>query len=167
MRQDFPWHVPLLFFLFLASASSLTMQGVTTTVASRQWIFPAGPLAATDAPLGRLSGVAVDSAGNLFAADSDNHLVVRISPSGVLTVVAGNRVSGFSGDGGPATSASLYGPFGVAADAAGNLYIADCLNHRVRKVSPAGIMTTAGGNGVQGFSGDGGPASSARVSGVT
>jgi len=81
--------------------------------------------------------------------------------SGVLTRVAGNGVSGYSGDGGPATSAQLQNPRGLAVDSAGNLYIADWFNYRVREVSN-GLITTVAGNGVDGFSGDGGPASEPR-----
>src|ERR1700680_3585898 len=79
-----------------------------------------------------------------------------------ISTYAGNGIAQFSGDGGPAASASLYDPTGVALDAAGNLYIADLVNNRVRKVS-AGIITTVAGNRNQGFSGDGGPATSASL----
>src|SRR5207247_3916186 len=82
---------------------------------------------------------------------------------GIITTVAGTGGGGFSGDGGPATSASLSSPDGVAVDTAGNLYIADRFNNRVRKVSTAGNITTVAGNGIQGFSGDGGPATSASL----
>ena len=91
----------------------------------------------------------------LFATDRDNHLLVKVSTDGILTVVAGNGIRGFSGDGGGATSASLNLPTAVAVDMAGNLYIADYANDRVRKVSANGIITTVAGNGVRGFSGDG------------
>ena len=152
--------LPFAFFPFHCHA-----QGVITTVAGSEWIFPTGPLPATDAPLGRIGGVAVDLDGNVLAADSDNNLVVKISPTGVLTVVAGNGFHGFSGDGGPATSASLAFPRGVAVDAAGNLYIADQENGRVRKVSPGGIITTVAGGASPLFPdiGDGGPATSASL----
>ena len=110
-------------------------------------------------------GLAVDSAGNLYVADSDNGRVRRISAAdGVITTVAGNGGSTFSGDGGPATSAELGLPTGLAVDAAGNLFIADAYNARIRKVSPNGIITTVvGGATAAGFSGDGGLATSARL----
>ena len=82
---------------------------------------------------------------------------------GTISTVAGNGGAGFSGDGGLATSAQLMTPLGLAVDAAGNLYIADAGNHRVRKVSPAGIVTTAAGNGSEGFSGDGSSAALAKL----
>ena len=105
----------------------------------------------------------MDSIGNVFAADSDNHRVVKISATGILTVVAGNGLSGFSGDGGPATSASFFFIQGVAVDAVGNIYIADSSVDRIRKVNPDGTITTVAGNGSRGFSGDGGPATSASL----
>jgi sugar lactone lactonase YvrE len=86
-----------------------------------------------------------------------------VSTSGTITTVAGNGTPGFSGDGGPATNASLFNPSGVAVDAAGNLYIADTTNSRVRKVSTSGTITTVAGNGTPGFSGDGGPATNASL----
>ena len=107
-------------------------------------------------------GVAVDSGGNLYIADSVNNRIRKIS-NGVITTVAGNGTSGFSGDNGPATSAQLYLPFGVAVDAAGNLYIADSADNRIRKVSN-GIITTVAGNGTFGFSGDNGAATAAQLS---
>jgi sugar lactone lactonase YvrE len=111
-----------------------------------------------------LNGVAVDGAGNLFIADLDNHRVFKVDSVGQLTVVAGVGLSGFCGDGGPATAACLNSPIGVAVDGAGNLFIADLGNRRIRKVNAAGIITTVAGTGVAGFSGDGGPATAARLS---
>ena len=150
--------LPFAFFPFPCHA-----QGVITTVAGSEWIFPVGPLPGTDAPLGQVTGIAVDSTGNVFATDEDNNLVVKISPTGELTVVAGNGIDGFSGDGGPATSASLLGPGDVAVDAAGNLYIADTFNHLIRKVSSDGMITTVAGGGACCDLGDSGPATSARL----
>jgi DNA-binding beta-propeller fold protein YncE len=85
-------------------------------------------------------------------------------PGTIVTVVGTGRV-GFSGDGGPATQATLHYPFGLSFDAAGNLFIADWGNYRVRKVSPDGIITTVAGTGKPGFSGEGGPAASADLRG--
>ena len=116
---------------------------------------------ATSAQLASPLGVAVDSAGNLYIADTDNHRIRKVS-NGVITTVAGNGTAGFSGDNGPATSAQLNYPAGVAVDSAGNLYIADTDNNRIRKVSN-GVITTVAGNGTLGFSGDNGPATSAQL----
>ncbi|MFJ9431207.1 RICIN domain-containing protein [Streptomyces sp. NPDC101490] len=107
--------------------------------------------------------LAVDSAGNLYIADSSNHRIRRITPDGVISTVAGNGTGGFGGDGGPATAALLNLPLGVAVDSAGNLYIAEYHNFRVRKVTPAGVISTVAGNGTGGFAGDGGPATAARL----
>jgi uncharacterized protein (TIGR03437 family) len=126
---------------------------------------------ATSALLNGPSGVAVDGSGNLFIADLYNARIRRVSADGIITTVAGNAISGLSGDGGLATSASLNYPIGVAVDASGNLFIADANNNRIRKVSASGIITTVAGSGpVNGngflnnnFSGDGGPATSALL----
>jgi trimeric autotransporter adhesin len=86
-----------------------------------------------------------------------------VSTSGIITTVAGNGVPAYSGDGGPATTAELYNPFGVAVDAFGNLFIADTFNDLVRKVSTSGVITTVAGNGIQGYFGDGAAAISAEL----
>jgi sugar lactone lactonase YvrE len=119
---------------------------------------------ATSASLGA-SGMAVDKFGNLFIADFANSRVRRVdAKTGIITTVAGNGRLGFSGDGGPATSASLYEPEGVAVDGSGNILIDDYGNNRIRRVDAVtGIITTVAGNGSQGFSGDGGPATSASL----
>ena len=106
--------------------------------------------------------VAADGAGNVFVADTDMHRIRKINPAGIMTMFAGNGSAGFSGDGGPATSAQLYYPAAITLDAAGNLYIADTRNERVRKVTPDGIITTIAGS-VGSPLGDGGPAVQARV----
>ena len=116
---------------------------------------------ATSAQLSAPIGVAVDSAGNLYIADSSNDRIRKVT-NGVITTVAGNGTLGFSGDNGPAISATLNAPNGVAVDSAGNLYINDCGNYRIRKVTN-GVITTVAGNGTLGFSGDNGPATSAQL----
>jgi len=108
-------------------------------------------------------GLAGDGAGNLYVADDNNHRVRRIDPSGVVTTVAGTGVAEFSGDGGPARSAQLDHPRGVAVDGRGNVFIADSMSHRIRMVDPAGTISTVAGCGRQGFGGDGGPATVARM----
>jgi myo-inositol-hexaphosphate 3-phosphohydrolase len=104
-----------------------------------------------------------DSAGNLYITDTENHRVRKVSPSGIITTLAGTGTAGYSGDGGPATAARLRDPHGVAVDGAGNVYIADSPNQRIRKVSPSGIITTVAGTGTSGFNGDGIQATAARL----
>ena len=120
---------------------------------------------ATSAQLGRPQGVAIDAAGNLYFADDEYAVIRRVDKiAGTISTVAGNHSNGFSGDGGPATSAQINDPVGVAIDAAGNLYIADCLNSRIRRVdATTHAITTVAGNGIAGFSGDGGLATSAQM----
>jgi sugar lactone lactonase YvrE len=120
---------------------------------------------ATSATLRSPSGVAVDGQGNLYIADRDNSRVRKVNRSGTITTFAGTDKERFSGDGGPATSALLYRPDGVAVDGRGNIYIADTFNNRVRKVSPGGTITTFAGTGACSSlqPGDGGPATSANV----
>lgn len=108
-------------------------------------------------------GLAFDAAGNLYVAELGNHRVRRIGTDGIIHDVAGTGESGFSGDGGVATQARLNHPQGVAADAAGNLYIADSDNHRIRRVGADGKISTVAGTGVAGFSGDGAAAVAARL----
>jgi sugar lactone lactonase YvrE len=120
-------------------------------------------VAAAEARLNYVHGIAADSIGNVVFADTNNGKVRKITLAGALTTVAGTGGWGSGGDGGPALSARLAGPRGLALDATGNLYIADTGNNEIRMVTPDGIMTTVAGNGTQGFSGDGGPAISAQL----
>lgn len=111
-----------------------------------------------------VGGCALDAAGNLFLADTGNNVVRKVTAStGVITTVAGTGAAGFAGDGGPAVAAQLNQPWGVLVDAAGNIYIGDTLNYRVRKVDTAGNITTIAGKGTFGYSGDGGNATDAQL----
>ena len=120
---------------------------------------------ATAARLRFPRNVAFGPDGSFYIADDENFAVRRVSPAGVITTVAGTGTAGFSGDGGPATSAQMRRVRDVAVDSAGNIYIADEENHRIRRVSATGIMTTFAGTGSSGYSGDGGAPGSARVAG--
>jgi RHS repeat-associated protein len=106
--------------------------------------------------------LAVDSSGNVYIADTENNVIRKVTSSGIGSIFAGNGTAGYSGDGGPATSASLRRPSGVAIDSLGNVFIADTANNCIRKVSTSGIITDAG-MGVPGYSGDGGLALSAQM----
>jgi uncharacterized protein (TIGR03437 family) len=134
---------------------------ITTVAGNGGWGFSGDNGPATSAKLANPMGVAVDSLGNLYIADSLNNRIRKVS-NGVITTVAGNGTQGFSGDNGPAASAQLEFPSGVAIDPAGGLYIADDTD-RIRKVSN-GVITTVAGGGTTGFRGDGGPATSVQLS---
>jgi trimeric autotransporter adhesin len=136
--------------------------GTITTVAgngSAGYSGDGGP--AANAQLNLPQDVAVDAAGNLYIADTGNTVIRRVTSGGAISTVAGTGFPGFSGDGGQATSAQLGNPTAVAADAVGNVYIAD--SGRIRRVLPGGIILTIAGTGVRGYSGDGGPAAAAAL----
>ena len=139
--------------------------GITTVAGDGNAAFSGDGGPATSASLNSARSVALDSQGNLFIADAENSRIRRVDrATGIITTVAGDGSFGFSGDGGPATSASLNSPRGVALDSQGNIFIADRGNHRVRKVNAStGVISTVAGNGIATFSGDGGPADSASL----
>ena len=118
---------------------------------------------AKNALLNSAGGMAVAGDGSIYFADIGNNRIRKISPDGMITTVAGDGTQGFSGDGGPATSARLYDPSDVAVGPDGSLYIADKDNNRIRRVLPDGTIITVAGNGSSGFGGDGGPAVSANL----
>lgn len=118
---------------------------------------------AAKARLNSPTGLAVDSANDVFIADTGNNAIREVTPTGIITTFAGKGQPGFSGDGGLATKARLLFPTGVVVDQLGNVYIADTGNQRLRKVDVAGTISTFAGRGRPGFSGDGGPATEARL----
>ena len=123
--------------------------------------------AATNARLNAPYGLAMDKSGNLYIADQYSHVVRKIDTNGVITTVAGNAVNGFAGDGGAATNASFSFPMDVKVDSAGNLYVADSRNNRIRRVDMNGIISTLAGTGTNANVGDGGPATNAALSNPT
>ncbi len=136
--------------------------GIITTIAGNGYSgYNGDGIDATNAQLGYLMGVAVDNRGNLYF--SDNHRIRMVNASGIITTFAGNGIYGYSGDGGPATSAEIFDPNGLAVDGSGNVYIADRYNNRIRKVNTLGIITTIAGTGAIGYSGDGGMATNAEL----
>ena len=142
----------------------ISTNGTINTVAgsnTAQFFGDGGP--ATSAALDFPLGVVTDSAGDIFIADSFNHRIRIVTPDGNINTYAGSGVANYSGDGGPALNADLNRPFSICLDAAGNLYIADNENHRIRKVTPGGIITTVAGTGTAGAAGDGGPATKAQL----
>ncbi len=152
-----------------ASASPLTSATAMTQAPAVG--SPAPAVAARDAELLGPAGVALDPAGNLYVSQCDWTVassILRVDPDGNLTTFAGTGVPGFAGDGGPATSAQLYCPAGLAFGPDGALYVADHINNRVRRIDQAGMISTVAGSGPAGldrgsFSGDGGPATSATL----
>ena len=138
---------------------------ITTAVGTGEKGFAGDGGAANAALLNGPFDVAFDSAGNLYFSDTFNHRIRRVDArTGIIATVAGNGEAGHAGDGGPATRASLNEPYGIVLDRAGNIYIADRLNRRVRRVDAAsGIITSMGGTGEAAYSGDGGPAAKAGL----
>jgi sugar lactone lactonase YvrE len=153
-------------------AGTLMPGEITTVAGNNAWGYSGDNGPATSAWLDSPDGVAVDASGNLYIADTSNNRIRKVDPSGTITTVAGDGTAGYSGDNGPAISAELDRPYGVAVDASGNLYIADTYNQRIRKVSTSGTITTVAGNGHEnypgalnggGYSGDGGLATDAEL----
>ena len=140
--------------------------GVMSTIAGNGTPAYSGDgAAATSASLYAPIGVAVDAAANVYIVDNGNHCIRKVNAmTGIITTVAGSGVAGFAGDGGLATLAKLYAPYDVTLDTAGNLYIADVSNNRIRKVNAkTGIISTVAGTGAAGFAGDGGLATAAKL----
>lgn len=138
--------------------------GVITTVAGNGnygYCGDGGP--ATEACLDFPFGVDADGTGSIFIADYGNHRIRMVDSLGIITTVAGNGKSGFTGDYGPATKARLHSPSGVSVDGLGNIFISDHNNHRIRKVDKRGIITTMAGNGDYGFGGDNSTATAANL----
>ena len=138
---------------------------ITTVAGTGEYGYSGDGGAATRARLALPSAVAIDGSGNLYIADFDNHRVRKVGAvTGLITTVAGTGLEGYGGDGGRATQARLNNPADIAIDGSGNLYIADWGNERVRKVDGrTGLITTVAGTGEYGYSGDGGPATQARL----
>jgi sugar lactone lactonase YvrE len=143
---------------FAAVSGAAVLVGIVVALLGMLLVLVTGQADAQSVALPLLpTSVAYDAAGNLYFADTNRHVVYESSLAGVLSVVAGDGVQGFSGDGGVATSAELDSPQGVAVGPDGTLYIADTGNERIRAVS-GGMITTFAGNGSGGFAGDGGVA---------
>ena len=156
--------------LYFADSSNqrirrIDTNGIITTIAGngREGFSGDGGFA-TNATMDFPLGLARDAAGNLYFADGNNNRIRKISTGGIISTFVGNGSARYAGDGGLAAIASINIPSDVAIDGAGNMYVADSGNNRVRKVDPTGIITTITGTGTDGFSGDGGPAAQAMLS---
>ncbi|MGA2216001.1 MAG: hypothetical protein ABSH31_22200, partial [Bryobacteraceae bacterium] len=152
-----------LFTCTLSWPADLTENSIITTFAGASHTFSGDGQPALNAALSGFQQLHTDNAGNIIFADTGNQIVSRLNSNGTLTVLAGNSIGGFSGEGGPARSASLSFPSDAVMDKAGNLYVFDSLNYRIRIVTPAGIISTYAGTGTAGYSGDGGPALQAQI----
>ena len=157
------WHLKEAVRLVSLVLLAIGACGQTYTASIFAGVFLPENLPGLSVSLNQIGGVAVDAAGNVFLSLPRYAAVMRLdAATGILTRVAGNATNGFSGDNGPAVDAQLYAPNGLALDPAGNLYIADSGNRRIRKVSN-GIITTVAGNGAASAAGDDGPATSAAL----
>ncbi len=158
--------------LYIADATNhrirkINPSGIISTIAGTGTNGYSGDGAnATAAELGQPRGLAFDATGNLYFADLGYDVVRKVNTLGIITTIVGNGTQGYSGDGGQATAAELYWPWGIAFDLMGNMYIADEGNSRVRLVNTSGIITTIAGNGSGGYSGDGGQATAAEFADV-
>ncbi len=153
----------LAFACLLLNAGPGQAQVITTFAGNGNATFSGDGGPATNASLNHPTGLTIDTAGSVFIADADNWRVRKVTSGGIISTVAGSGVFGSGGDGSAAVNAAFSDLSGVVVDAAGNLYIADSGNHRVRKVTPAGVVTALAGTGVQGGSGDGGLAVNAQL----
>lgn len=142
----------------------ITPAGIVTTIAGNGVAgFSGEGVPALQASLNMPFGIYVDPAGVIYVGTLGDHHIRRIDTSGIITTIAGNGTGGYSGDGGPATAASINGLQGITGDAKGNLYFTDFRNGVARKINASGTISTFAGTGVRGNSGDGGPATSARL----
>jgi uncharacterized protein (TIGR03437 family) len=156
--------LPLFTLGLLLAAAPILRSDVSYLIdsaAGSDQVGDGGP--AVSAQLANAHGIAADRFGNIYISDADNHRVRKVTAAGVISTIAGNGHPGSYGDNGPANLAQLNAPYGLAVDAAGNVYVADFGNHRVRRISTDGVITTIAGNGQKGSGGDGGPASAAQL----
>ncbi len=153
----------LMSWMILGAGASTAPAPVYTiaTIAGSGSLGDGGP--ATAAQIGAIQGIAVDLSGNVYLSDTDHQRVRKIDIAGTITTIAGTGVAGYGGDGGPAAAAELNLPYGLAVDLAGDVYVADLGNNRVRKISPQGAIATVAGTGTAGSAGDGGLAMNAQL----
>ena len=155
-------------FIAICIAFSVKAQEIITFAGNGTTIYNGGGHQATATCISSPNSIATDDSGNIYISDEGNHVIWKVNKSGIASVVAGNesKGSGYSGDGGPATAAT-FDPNGLSVDKAGNIYVADASNNRVRKINTAGIITTIAGNGGAGYGADGIAATSTDINDPT
>jgi sugar lactone lactonase YvrE len=154
MQKTIALFTTITILLLLGFSRQAQAQNIYTAAGNGVQIFSGDGGPAKAAQLNSPFGVAVDKNGNIYIADMQNNRVRKLSPSGIITTVAGDSIQGFNGDGGPGTSAELSAPSDIAVDASGNIYISDQANNRIRKLNSSGIISTIAGTGAAGFNGD-------------
>jgi len=157
----------LFLFLLVIVVTGLRAQIISTIAGNGTYGYSGDGGPATSAQFGWPYGVVVDNAGNVYISDGDNNAIRKVNSAGIVTNFAGNDTIGYSGDGGPAASATIYHPGVMAIDNAGNIYFADQNGGVIRKIDNAGIITSITGNLPTGYSGDGGPLLSARFNSIS
>lgn len=157
----------LAFFIsfVLLDATCSAQNGVITTICGtgEEYTYSGDNGPAVLAPIDRTLSIAIDALGNIYFTDGARNVIRKINSSGIITTIAGTGLPGYTGDGGPATAAKLSNPYGLTTDKVGNIYFCDNGNYVVRKISRSGIITTVAGNGISGYSGDGGQATAAQL----
>jgi len=167
MKKLFTGSFFVFFLLGFGSAYGQQDTTVKTIVGNGNQGYAGDGGPALSAEVDLVYGICLDDTGNIYLDDWNNHLVRKVSKkTGIINFIGGNGVAGYSGDGGPATSAEIHSPYGLTIDSVGNLYINDEVDNAVRKITASTkIITTivSNGSGTQGYSGDGGPATSAQI----
>ena len=149
--------------LCLASITFRSYSQIITTIAGNGTGFGGDGGPATAALMNQSPHCVIDPAGNVYITDYNNNRIRKVDPSGIISTIAGTGVAGYSGDGGAATAAKLNHPNLITLDVAGNIYFGDEYNYVIRKISTTGVISRAAGNGTYGYSGDGGPATNAKL----
>ena len=156
--------------IYFGSASSVRRVGtdgkISTVAGTGTAGFSGDGGPATQARLAGISGLALDASGSLYISDNPNRRIRKVTPDGIIRTIGGTGASGNSGNGGPAVAATLA-PVGLVTDTAGNLYVADNIANEVKLISPDGTISIFAGTGVAGETGDGGPATAARLNSCT
>jgi sugar lactone lactonase YvrE len=170
LENNYLYYVKRILFTLLLLEPVFTKAQIITTIAGNGIMGYSGDgILATTAELYQPGGLAADKSGNIYIADISNNRIRRVSPTGIITTIAGTGVPDYTGDGGLATAATLNAPSGIAIDDSGNIFIADSYNNCIRKVNTLGLITTIVGTGFDAgtswgaYSGDGGPATAADL----